>query len=164
MARQVVRAAGGPVELELAFEPAGDVENARLALSLDDELGRLQELISVEIILLSEGENKLVVGGLPSLLVIETPQVGGTVNGGAVPVSGIVRQPAGSLNIQLITREGRVLRSIDLRLAGSEGEEGTFGAELTYNPAAAAWVQVAVSLREAGIITEFKSVEVWLAP
>ncbi len=164
MARHVVRTTGGPVELELAFDPAGGGENGRLALSLDDEFGRLQELISVEIILLTEGENKLVAGGLPSLLVIETPEAWETVSGGVVTVSGLVSELASSLNIQLITREGRVLRSIDLRLAGSEGEEGTFGAELTYNPAAAAWVQVAVSLREAGIITEFKSVEVWLAP
>lgn len=165
LARQVMRTQGGSqLELELAFETGKPVEHARLALSLDDAFGRLQELTSIEIVLLAGGESGLAAAGPQNMLAIESPSAGDTVAGGTITVAGLVHQDEGSLNVQLISREGRVLKSIDLRPAGDEGEETTFSADLIYNLDEAAWVQVAVSWRQAGIITAFKSVEVWLVP
>lgn len=164
LVRQVFRAAESQLELELVFDPTKPGENARLALSLDDEFGRLQELTSTEIVLLAEGEDKLVAGPSPRLLAIESPQSGDSVDGGTLTIRGVVSGPAGSLNIQLITREGRILDSIDLAGLTLEDEKKAFTSGSTYNLSAAAWVQVAVSFREAGIITAFKSVEVWVIP
>ena len=165
MARQAMRSQGASqLELELIFEAAKLVENARLALSLDDAFGRLQELTSIEIVLLAGGESRLAAARPQNMLAIESPRAGDTVAGGTITVAGLVPEVEGSLNVQLISREGRVLKSIDLRPTGDEGEERTFSADLIYSLDEAAWVQVAVSWRQAGIITAFKSVEVWLVP
>ena len=165
MLRKLLRTAdSGQLNLELAFEVPASSERGRLVLSLEDDYGRLQELDSIQVELLTSGESQLVPSNTQERLALNSPQAKTVLQGGQLPVSGLVRAPYGPLNIQLITREGRVLTSDDVFPDSTQGETGTFTTVLAYSLQNLEWVQVRVSLRVGGITWAVKSVEVWLEP
>lgn len=154
----------GQLELELVFEvPA--LETGRLALSMDDEFGRLQELTSTEVELLTEGESLNVAGEAQThQLTIDSPKTGDTIQGGTFNLSGVVHDQGRSVNIQLVNREGRVISTDDVFISSSGGDEREFSAVLVYGISEPEWVQVVVSLRVAGVTRAVTSVEIWLEP
>jgi len=165
MLRKLLRTAdSGQLNLELAFEVPASSERGRLVLSLENDYGRLQELDSIQVELLTEGESLLAPGNTQERLALNSPQAEAAIQGGQLPVSGLVRAPYGPLNIQLITREGRVLTSDDVYPESTQGETGTFTTVLAYSLQNPEWVQVRVSLRVGGVTWAVKSVEVRLEP
>ncbi|MEX1247851.1 MAG: hypothetical protein WEA61_05170 [Anaerolineales bacterium] len=153
----------GQLELDIDFEISRPTEAARLLISIEDEFDRLRELASLEIKLLASGESTILPPDEQGEIIIEAPSVGDSVGGGAVLVSGNVRGlEARPLNVQLITRSGRVLASDDVypRIDGSGS--ASFAIDMDYRIDGGEWVLVSVSQQLDGVTFFLESVEVWL--
>lgn len=167
LARQLARPDGsGRLQLDLDFEIRNTRETGRLVLSADDEYGRSVQLVSIEIQLLAEGENLLLSAQDQQALSIESPQTGDRIAGGSVTVSGhVIGEPGKPLNVQLITREGRILASDDLYPQFASGSEsGLFTIELSGQVETGTWVLVSLSQSENNLLIFLTSVEIWLTP
>lgn len=159
----------GGVDTELEYEIRAAAELGRLVISVEDVYGRLIDLNSINIILLSSGQNEYnPASALRQVIVIQEPQPQTLIQGGVVYVSGLARpnfdQP---LRIELISQDGNVLGH---RLAGVSipipGGYGTFLAEVPYSvneltPAILVVYEDGGSISE---ITHLSSLEVLLSP
>lgn len=154
----------GHLELDIPFEISADSQAATLLVSLEDEYDRMQEVASIEVTLLAEGEStqRLADAGQ---IVIEAPVVGQSITGGTVTVAGTVSGlDAGPLLVQLITRSGRVLASQDVYATLGDGEKRSFEVELDYALRNAEWARLSVAMQRNGVIVLLRSVEVQVAP
>ena len=123
------------LSLELAFEIAAAAEMARLVIGVDDEQGRTKALNSVDLILLSIGEDDINPSdAVQERIVIQQPRIKALIQGGTLLVSGVAHPFSDRpLKAQLVTDENKV---VGMRLAGvtlpEEGGYGAFAVELPY--------------------------------
>lgn len=94
-------------------------EAARLALSSRDRFGRTIYLASVDFILLRMGTNRT---NPPNIFyepyIIDSPKIGGTYQGGVLPVNGMAQAVSSNpLIIELINQQGVIVGSAEVTLA-----------------------------------------------
>lgn len=154
---------------ELDFEIAATAESARLRLSVADEYGRITELNSVPIILLSMGEADITPpADVKAPIIIQQPTRRRLIQGGQVLVSGLARletdQP---LLVQILDRDGN---QVGMRFAAVELLEGTpyrsFTVEVPYavSKYTEALLVVSDGNGETDKIKHLTSVEIQLSP
>jgi hypothetical protein len=157
------------LNVELPFEIPAAAEEGRLVVSAEDIHGRLVDLNSISVILLSQGETELnPTTALWQRIVIQEPAADNLIQGGTVVVTGLVK-PNGDqpLNVSLVAEDGRVLGQ---RLAGvnftKSGDYGSFLAEVPYTVSEATPVRLIVSEDGGQIspIAHLSSVEIVLSP
>jgi hypothetical protein len=123
------------LSMDLTFEIASVAEVGRLVVSVKDAADRLVALNSVDLILLSVGEEDInPSSALEKTIVIEQPIPLTLVQGGKVIVSGLTRtDPESSLRAEFIDEQGAV---VGMRLVGvspaSTGGYNLFAAEVPY--------------------------------
>jgi hypothetical protein len=152
------------------FEIAAVAEAGRLVISTEDTNGRIISLTSVDLVLLSLGEEDLNPSGTQfEPIVIQEPARNILIQGGTVLVSGLAK-PRGqdTLLVQLLTADGKQLgpaRLAEVEPSTGDGH-GFFSAEISYSVTAPTWVRVTVSERvfEITEIVHLSSVEVLLSP
>jgi len=120
----------------LDFEISVVAEVGRLVISVEDSFGRLIDVNSVDLILLSEGVTELhPASALLQRIIVEEPTKNALIQGGNLIVSGRAR-PNGdqSLRAEIITEDGKV---VGQRLVGvsifTPGDYGQFAVEIPYN-------------------------------
>jgi hypothetical protein len=154
---------------EIDFEINGVAETGRLVISVDDTYGRLKELASEDLILLSLGDSDInPPGDLLETIIIQEPAPKILIQGNMLVVSGLVRTSSDQpLLVELITTDGKVIGN---RLAGIapgvEGSHRLFATELSYQVYSPTWVRITVSewYKWLGGPAQLTSVEVLLEP
>jgi hypothetical protein len=123
------------ISVELDYEISAAAEVGRLIISAEDVYGRIIDLNSVNLVLLSTGVTELnPASALLESIFIQEPINKALIQGGLAYVSGLAR-PNGSLplRIALITEDGK---TVGQRLAAVKipipGGYGTFAAEVPY--------------------------------
>ncbi len=117
------------------FEIAAAAELGRLVISVEDSYGRLIEVNSLNIILLSQGMTELnPPTALQQQIIIQEPQEKALIQNGRLIVSGRARPASDQpLRVMLVGEDGRILGQ---RLAGVPvpipGDYGTYVAEVPY--------------------------------
>ena len=136
------------VAVELDFEIAAVAEAARLVISTDDSYGRIVALASVDLVLLSIGENDLnPPGDLLEPVVIRDPLPNTLIQGGVLVVMGRAwPTSSGELLIELVDAKGKV---VGYRQASiSEPDDmgyGVFTTDIAYEVKGPTWVRLIVS-------------------
>ncbi len=119
----------------LEFEISVVAEIGRLVVSVEDSFGRLIDVNSVDLILLSSGVTELKpASALLQRIIIQEPAKDTLIQGGNLIVSGRARPNEDkSLRAEIITEDGRV---VGQRLVGVSlpipGDYGQFAAEIPY--------------------------------
>ncbi len=157
------------LDIELPFEISATAEAGRLVISVEDVFGRIIDINSVNLVLLSVGKTELnPTNALYQRIVIQEPSDKALIQGGHIIVSGVA-QPDGDLplRVALIAEDGRVLGQ---RLAGvnapTPGAYGSFSVEVSYTVTEATNALVVV-YEEGGVMSDIShlaSVEVLLSP
>lgn len=121
---------------QIEFALSGVAETARLTLETRDLLGRVMALSSVDIVLLSIGDNET---NPPQRLyepyLIEFPDSGAVVQGGRLVVGGqAARLSANPLLVELVGENGEILasRALDLGVPAQGQTHAPFVVELLY--------------------------------
>lgn len=155
--------------IEMSFEISAAAELGRLVISVEDVFGRLMDLNSVNLILLSEGYTELnPPTALYQTIVIQEPVEESLILGGVVYVSGVAQTSSDlPLKVSLIAEDGRI---VGQRLAGvfrsNPGDYGYFFAEVPYTVQEITPVRLVV-YEEGGIlspISHLSSAPILLAP
>jgi len=153
----------------LEFEINAAAELSRLVVSVEDRFGRLTDVNSVNLILLSAGMAEInPASALWQRIIIQEPQSRGLVQGGKLIVSGRARPNSDQpLRVMLITENGKI---IGQRLAGVTiqipGDYGTFVTEVPYKVSDLVFALLVVYEEGEPIsdIAHLSSTEVILAP
>lgn len=154
---------------DIEFEISGLAETARLVVQTQDSRGRILELSSADIILLSLGVSDInPAGDLLSSLFIESPNARSLIQGGTATISGWARVPPDQLLlVEIIASDGRVLGS---RLAGlvsvADGSHNFFSIDVPYQISAPTWARISITergIRFPGPLS-VTSIEVLLSP
>lgn len=158
------------IGVDLDFGISAAAEAGRLVVSVEDPFGRLIDVNSVNLILLSVGQSEITPPtALWQRLIIEEPVPNALIQGGKLYISGraLPNDPSQPLRVMLVAEDGRILGQ---RLAGvtfeKEGNYGTYIAEVPYSvpdltPA------LLVIYEEGGLISDIahlSSTQVILAP
>ncbi len=140
------RSIGIPAELE--FQIAGVAETARLVLSVEDRFGRKIAISSIEVVLISIGDNQIYPSGYQNApYLIKEPVADQVVTGGVLKISGSAR-PVNltPLIFELINEQGQVIaadtRQVDL--PGGDLSHTPFSLELPYQVTAATRVRLSI--------------------
>ncbi len=175
MARHMRTAISRPGELarigvSLDFEAHAAAEAGRLVVSVEDTAGRLRDVNSIELLLLSVGMNQInPATGLWQRLIIQEPQPNALIVGGELLVSGraLPNNPEQPLRVVVYGSDGKVLGN---RLAGIEfpipGDYGIFQAAVPYsvNDITPALVVVYEEGGDVSDIAHLSSLDVILSP
>lgn len=154
--------------LEFGISAAG--EAGRLVISVEDPNGRLIDVNSVNLILLSQGETQLnPATALWQRLIIQEPSPKELILGGKLIASGraLLDRPDQPLRVMLVGEDGKILGQ---RLARAEvktpGDYGDFIAEVPYTVAELTPARLVVFEEGEPIsdISHLASIEVMLAP
>lgn len=122
--------------INMEFEISAAAELARLVISAEDSFGRLIEVNSVKLVLLSQGMNEFnPPTGLQQKIIIHDPIEQALIQNGRVIVSGRAQPESNQpLRVMLVGEDGRILGQ---RLAGVSisipGDYGTFIAEVPFS-------------------------------
>ena len=152
------------------FEISAVAETGRLQISTYDQFGRMIAFSSVDLILLSLGEEDLnPPGSLLAPIVIQEPLPNKLIQGGKVFVSGLTRLSSDQpLLIELITADGSI---VGYRQAGVSldpaGGYMPFEVEVPYQVTEPTWVRLSVKEMSIGKIAgliQLTSLEVLLSP
>jgi hypothetical protein len=153
---------------QMEFQTPWLAEAARLEVYTEDlRYGRLAQLASVDLVLLSRGSPLLhpQLEG-PEKLAIFEPRDNAVAEGGVITVRGAGWVDSDlPLTIALLDRSGQPLDTQQAPLLAPQvGQLGTFETELHYQVAASQYGRVVVYESSAGIpgIRHYSSVEVWL--
>ena len=123
------------IGMKLDFEISAAAELGRLVIIAEDAYGRLIEINSMNLILLSQGMTELnPPSGLQARIIIQDPTEQTLIQGGRLIISGRARPESNQpLRVMLVGEDGRILGQ---RLAGITilvpGDYGTFLAEVPY--------------------------------
>jgi hypothetical protein len=123
------------VGVPLEFEISGAAEEGRLVINVEDPYGRLIDVNSVNLILLSEGVTELnPPTAMLQKIIIQDPAPQALIQGGKLIVSGRalpnLDQP---LKLMLVSEDGKVLGQRLAKVEFTEpGNYGTFVAEVPY--------------------------------
>ena len=154
---------------ELDFEIEAVAETGRLVISTEDSHGRTIALASVDLLLLSIGEDDINPSGDQlETIVIREPAKNLLIQGGVVVVSGLMRHQGNEpLLVELISADGKSVGPTRLIAVENnpDGSYAPFSVEVPYSVNTPTWVRVMVSERDyriAGII-HLSSVEVLLS-
>jgi hypothetical protein len=154
---------------QLTFEVRAAAEVGRLVVSVEDSFGRIIDVNSVNLILLSQGITELTPPtALSAKIVILDPQPKTLIQGGTLYVSGLVLPGSDqTLKVVLLDPQGRLLGQ---RIASITQPDpaiyGTFFAEVRYSVSDLTNALL-VAYESGGIISEYyqlSSVEVILSP
>lgn len=155
--------------VDLDFEIAAAAEIGRLVISVEDKAGRLLSLNSVDLILLSVGEEDInPATALYEAIVIQQPGVKSLVQGSSLLVTGsALLRDQDALVVQLVNAKKGVvgMRLASVTVPGAEGY-GTFSVEVPFKVNAATPVRLIVYER-GGAISEMiylTSREILLGP
>jgi hypothetical protein len=158
---------------DVDFNIAAAAEAARLQISTQDAEGRLMALASVDLLLLSVGEDDLnPPTDLLEPLIIREPLPNTLIMGGKVVVTGLARTSGDQpLLVELINPEGSVVgyrQAVTTLPFDPWATQGyaTFRAEVPYSVEGATWVRLAVSAFEDNLTgaTHLSSVLILLGP
>ena len=154
---------------DIDFEISGVAEAARLKISTADSYGRVVSLASVDLVLLSIGDEDITPGA-DSLepIILREPAQNTLIQGGRLVVSGLARPGSGSLLlVELVARDGRVVGYRQASITPpTEGSHGTFTIDVPYTVTTTTWVRLTVS-ESGGRIpgpTHISTIEVMLSP
>lgn len=161
LGRQVLAAGPGEIETRLAFEIPTAEEEARLTISIDDDLGRTVELESIEVRLISAGSAMITPPSAANSLEVTNPVEGAKIKGGRLAVAGRVADFQTPIHIELVSQTGRVLAAND---AFPNADTGEFSAELAYRVEENETVLVVASQSQGEVLMFLKSLEVLLLP
>lgn len=160
----------GNFVLTLAFETPWVAEKARLEVSTQDRrTARIDQLVSVDLILLSEGSDRIrpALHG-PDKLAILWPKDGAVVEGGTIPVRvGGWTDSDQPVILELLDRSGERLWSSAVTLDTERvGELGSLELEIPYEIPYSRYVQLAVYEEATDIPGKlhYSSIEIWLRP
>lgn len=124
------------IGVDLDFGISAAAEAGRLVVSVEDPFGRLIDVNSVNLILISVGQSEInPPTALWQRLIIEEPVPNALIQGGKLYISGraLPNDPDQPLRVMLVGEDGRILGQ---RLAGvtfeKEGDYGTYIAEVPY--------------------------------
>ncbi|KAF0107965.1 MAG: Uncharacterized protein FD146_1263 [Anaerolineaceae bacterium] len=137
--------------MDIPFETRAAAELARLQVSTDDENGSAVALLSVHLLLLSEGYEELnPPGSLDERCTLLIPLAGATASGGTLAVAGEYRpyntQP---LIVELVTADGAIVANRWFAVpAGAEGGLMPFSADLAYSVDAPVAARLVVRQRD----------------
>lgn len=155
---------------DMAFEISAVAEAARLVITTFDTFGRAVSLDSVDLILLSMGEEDInPPGDLLEPIVLREPAKNILIQGGTVKVAGLAR-PTGKepLLVEMLTADGKQLGPTRLVSVSAppDGSHAPFLVEAPYSITEPTWVRVIVSERDHRIpgTIHLSSVEVLLSP
>jgi len=157
------------IGISLDFEIAAAAELTRLVVSAEDSFGRLIEVNSMNLILLSHGPTELnPPSGLQQRIIIQDPLEQTLIQGGKLIVSGRARPETDQpLRLMLVGQDGRILGQ---RLAGvsvlTPGDYGAFLAEVAYSVSEVTPALLTI-FEEGGLISEtsfLTSLNLVLAP
>jgi hypothetical protein len=158
------------VGVDLDFGISAAAEAGRLVVSVEDQFGRLMDVNSINLILISVGQSELnPPTALWQRLIIEEPVPLALIQGGKLFISGraLPNDPHQPLRVMLVGEDGRILGQ---RLAGVEAEKpGDYGIFITEVPYTVTDLTPArlVIYEEGGQVSDIahlSSVEVILAP
>lgn len=158
------------VDVDLDFEVSGAGELGRLVVSLEDVYGRLIDVNSVNLILLSSGQTELnPATALQQRLVIQEPTPKALIQGGKLIVSGraLPNRPDQPLRVMIIGEDNRILGQRLARVNVTiPGDYGVFIAEVPYTVTdlTSALLVVFEEGEPISDIAYLSSVEVMLAP
>lgn len=157
------------IGMKLDFEISAAAELGRLVIIAEDSYGRLIEVNSMNLILLSQGITELnPPSGLQQRIIIQDPKEQTLIQGGKLIISGRARpETTQPLRVMLVGENGHILGQ---RLAGVSivvpGDYGTFLAEVPYTVTEVTPALLTV-FEEGGTISEnsfLTSLKVLLAP
>jgi hypothetical protein len=158
------------INLEIEFEIAAVAEAGRLLISTQDEQGRTIALDSVDLLLLSIGEEALnPPGDLLEKIVIQEPKPKALIQGGKLWVSGLARTNTEMpLVVELFTTDGKPLGGTRLVTVLESGiqDYSAYNVEFPYSIKSPTWVRLVIS-ELAGRIpgaTHQTTVEILLSP
>jgi hypothetical protein len=158
------------IGISLDFEIAAAAEAGRLVVSVEDKYGRLIDVNSVNLILMSTGITQVnPATALHQRIVLQDPQPNSLVIGGKLVASGRVlpNDPDTPLRVMLVAQDGRILGQ---RLAGVQvekpGDYGVFSAEVPYSVSemTSALLVVFEEGQPISQVAHLTSLEVLLAP
>ncbi len=154
----------------IEFEIPGVAEASRLQISTEDSYGRINALASVNLILLSYGEDDInPSGSLAEPVFIQEPAPQTFIQGGKVQVRGLARpQGPDPLLIEMIGTDGKYIGPSRFVTLGTPGPDGyvPYTAEVPYSVTSATWVLLMVTDRGDRIPgpTHLSSVEILISP
>lgn len=154
---------------EISFGINSAAEPGRLLVSIEDEFGRLKSVTSIDLVLLSEGDQELIPpeDKLANIF-IEAPRLNLLIQDGTMRVMGKARLRASNpLHIQIVTSDGKIVGTRQVVVNPVEGSQyGTFAIDVPYSISSTNRVRVQVwepGSQIPGIIS-LSSVEVLLSP
>ena len=158
------------IGVDLEFGMSAAAEAGRMVVSVEDQFGRLMDVNSVDLILISVGQSELnPATALWQRLIIEEPVPKALIQGGKLIISGraLPNNPDQPLRVMLIGEDGRILGQ---RLAGVDfekpGDYGKYVAEVPYsvNDLTPALLVIFEEGEPISDIAHLSSVQVILAP
>jgi hypothetical protein len=158
------------VDVDLAFEIDGAGEIGRVVVSVEDVFGRLMDVNSVNLLLLSHGATQPnPATALWQRLIIEEPSPMEMVQGGVLIITGraLPNNPDQPLRVTLVGEDGHILGQ---RLAKvnveTPGDYGVYVAEVPYTVTALTPARLVIFEEGEPIsdIAHLSSIEVLLAP
>jgi hypothetical protein len=156
--------------IELEFETPAVAEAGRLQIITEDGYGRTVSLASVDLLLLSMGEEDLnPPGDLLEEIVINEPVENSLIQGGNLMVSGLARTSGvNPLIVEMFTKDNKQVGPTRLVLVtpSPDGKHVQFTAEVPYSVSSPTWVRLEVYEQEGRIPgkTHLSSIEVLLSP
>jgi hypothetical protein len=157
------------LESEVSFGINGNEESGRMMISVEDEHGRLGSVSSIDLILLSGGDQELnTPADLLENIVLESPPANHLIQNGKMRVSGLARTRSDQpLRIELVSSDGRIVGTRQVSVTHSEDNSyGTFAIDVPYTVSSTQSVRVQIwepGDRIPGVVN-LSSVEVLLAP
>ena len=158
------------IGVDLDFGISAAAEAGRLVVSVEDPFGRLMDVNSVNLILISVGQSEInPATALWQRLIIEEPVPNALIQGGKLFISGraLPNDPDQPLRVMLVAEDGRILGQ---RLAGVTYEKaGAYGAYIAEVPYTVTDLTPAllVIYEEGGLVSDIahlSSTQVILAP
>lgn len=158
------------VDVDLEFEIGGAGEIGRVVVSVEDVFGRIMDVNSVNLLLLSHGATQPnPATALWQRLIIEEPSPLEMVQGGVLIISGraLPNNPDQPLRVMLVGEDGRVLGQRLARVdVATPGDYGVYISEVPYTVTALTPARLVIYEEGEPIsdIAHLSSIEVLLAP
>ncbi len=156
--------------LDIDFDINKSAESARLAISSQDEYGRITAITTTDLILLSAGDVEIkAIQDLFDNLVIQQPIASTLIQGDVLIIQGVTRYaPDDQLIVELINRDGGQVGSGIIPVGKENLGSGyrVFEGEIPYQVGSSSWIRVQVIARDGNFsgIQHLSSVEVLVSP
>lgn len=165
--RQVHPFTGGELDVLLPFEVSRPPMPARLTVRTLDAYGRIQAMRSVELVLLGEGESRILAAESEIELKIAEPSSQASVASGNLTVHGTADfYSTRPVSLQVIDRQGRIFVAREVYLQDNADGTGHFETTLTLTVQEPTWLQIAVTAfgQQVPGASYFDQIEILLTP